>query len=346
MGRSFFWHDRFDGAHEVTLTRILHLVPSWEHVGALRRIGMLASHLEAEAYEHHVVALAGVGPDPAAIVRRTMPRTSLAAGPRLSIALTFRLRSLVYDWRADIVHAWSEGAARLARVALLGISTARTVEIPPSEMTPAVDHRRLLDEAKGGMSRDQLQAELALPPQARLLGTAGRLTREKCVIELLWALDQIRCVRDDVYLLVIGDGDARSLFERYARLYEVADRVRFLGWRSDSAALIERLDVFCSASSASGASLAMLEAMALGVPVVASDTAAHRALVAPSETGFLVNVRQRSEMARWCLRVLEDKSLAERMTAAAKRRAIDRFPVERFAAACQALYAPRRPAAG
>ena len=92
--------------------------------------------------------------------------------------------------------------------------------------------------------------------------------------------------------------------------------------------------------------MAMLEAMALGVPVVASDTAAHRALVAPSETGFLVNVRQRSEMARWCLRVLEDKSLAERMTAAAKRRAIDRFPVERFAAACQALYAPRRPAAG
>jgi glycosyltransferase involved in cell wall biosynthesis len=145
-------------------------------------------------------------------------------------------------------------------------------------------------------------------------------------------------VREDVYLLAIGDGEARPLFERYARLYEISGHVRFLGWRNDAAALIAQLDVYCTASMQSYCSLAVLEAMALGVPVVASDTPAHQTVIANGESGYLVDIGQRSEMARRCLRLLEDQELARRMSAAARERAIEQFGVAPFVEQCRRLY--------
>jgi glycosyltransferase involved in cell wall biosynthesis len=160
-------------------------------------------------------------------------------------------------------------------------------------------------------------------------------------MELLWALDQIRCVRDDVYLLVIGDGEARPLFERYARLYEISNHVRFLGWRSDAAALVAQLDVYCTASDQTYSSLGVLEAMALGIPVVAADTPASRQVILPGETGVLVDVLQRSEIARACLEVLEGADLAKRISLAA-RRAAEAFTAERLASRCRELYLGQR----
>ena len=145
------------------------------------------------------------------------------------------------------------------------------------------------------------------------------------MIELLWALDQIRCVRDDVYLLVIGDGDARPLYERYARLYEIADRVRFLGWRSDAAALIAQLGRVLLGQQRSLSSLAVLEAMALGVPVVAGDTPAHRHWSCTARPGFLWTCGNGRRWRGGACACLEDEGLAGRMRESARRRAVEKF---------------------
>jgi glycosyltransferase involved in cell wall biosynthesis len=319
-------------------TRILHLVPSWEHLGAVRRIVMLASHLERDAYESQVVALSARGPDPDTIFRTPLNCTALATGRRLRMTLAWRLRGLVKDCHANVVHAWDRAAGRLARAALAGQHGVRLVESITEKIAPAVDADAVCHEANGGQPRDRLIQALGLPVGARLLGTAGRLTRDKQVTELLWALDQMRCVRDDIYLLVLGDGEARPVFERYARLYEITDHVRFVGWRSDAAAWLAALDVYCSASTEPTTSLAVLEAMALGIPVVAGDTHAHRRLVTHGKTGFLVDVRQRSELARWCLRALEDAELAARMGEIGRRDVATRFPMGPFLEAHRRLY--------
>jgi glycosyltransferase involved in cell wall biosynthesis len=299
---------------------------------------MLASHFNRGAYEFRVLALSARGPDPGLIVRTPLHCSACAAGRRLGMTLAWRLRRLTKDWYPDVVHVWGEGAARVARAALIGKRGVRLIESATLECAPAVDADAIHREAAAGQPRGRLVEALGLPRGARLLGTAGRLNREKRVTALLWALDQIRCVRDDVYLIVIGDGDARPLFERYARLYEIADHVRFIGWRGDAAACMAALDVYCSASVEPSWSLAMLEAIALGKPVVASDTPAHRRIVMPGETGFLADVRQRSELARWCLRVLEDPELAARMSDAARRQAVERFPMRPFLDAHRRLY--------
>jgi glycosyltransferase involved in cell wall biosynthesis len=299
---------------------------------------MLASNLEPDLYESQIAVLSARGPHPSTIVGTSLHSTALASGRRLGMTLAWRLRRVVNECGATIVHAWDRAAAGIARAALLGGTGVRIVETTADELPPAVDTAATRREAGTGPTRTELLQELGLPKDGRLLGFAGRLTRDKQVKELLWALDQIRCVRDDVYLLVIGDGEARPLFERFARLYEIADHVRFVGWRGNSAAWLVALDIYCTASTRQSPSLALLEAMALGKPVVASDTPAHRRIVSPGETGLLVNTRQRSELARWCLRMLEDAELAARMSEAARRQAAKRFPIGPFLEVHRQLY--------
>ena len=78
--------------------------------------------------------------------------------------------------------------------------------------------------------------------------------------------------------------------------------------------------------------------MALGLPVVASDTAAHRRLVVPNQTGILVDLRQRWEMSRWCLRLLEDADLRARFGEAARQVVAQQFPLEPFVQTYGRLY--------
>jgi glycosyltransferase involved in cell wall biosynthesis len=319
--------------------RIVHLVSSWEHVGAVRRINLLAQHLDPAGYECHLVALSARGPDPDSIMAGRVPATALAAGERLALPLAWRLRCLTRQLRADIVHVWDRQASRVARMAFVGRSRhSRIVSASVNDLPPGIDIDPLEREASGGLSREKLLAEISMPPNALLLGTAGHLINPKEIIDLLWAMDQIRCVRDDVFLLVVGDGHARALAERYMRLYQVDDYVRFLGWRSDSTAILRWLDIYCAASLRASVSLAMLEAMALGVPVVAADTPANRTAISAGESGFLIDVGQRSEMARWCLRILEDTPLAAEMRKKAHQQAVERFPITRFVDACKKLY--------
>jgi glycosyltransferase involved in cell wall biosynthesis len=325
----------------LTRMRIVHLVSSWEHVGALRRIGYTAANLNPAEYEFELVALQARGPDPQSIMAVPLPSIALAAGKRLALPLAWRLRCLMRQSQPDGIHAWDRAAFRVARMGLIGRRhNTRIISTTAHQLPAAIDFVEVQREAHRGPFREKLLAELAIPADARLLGTAGHLTDSKEIIDLLWGLDQIRCVRQDVYLLVIGDGNARPLIERYARLYEIEDYVRFLGWRSDATAILALLDVYCSASVRTSCSLAMLEAMALGIPVVAADTPANRDVIQSGESGFLIDVAERSDVARWCLRILEDPPLAATMSENGRRRAVERFGVARLLAACKKLYGP------
>ena len=95
-------------------------------------------------------------------------------------------------------------------------------------------------------------------------------------------------------MLVIGDGPERRQLERYARLASDLDHIRFLGERGDVWRIMPHLDVLWNGSENRGLSIAILEAMAAGVPVVASDTPCNRELVVEGETGFLIPLGSRA----------------------------------------------------
>lgn len=126
--------------------------------------------------------------------------------------------------------------------------------------------------------------ELGIPRQARIIGCVGRLDRQKrqdLLIEALAALDK------ETHLLLIGEGGWRAELEQMAKKKGVAARVHFLGNRGDIPALLATMDTFCLPSDYEGMSNALLEAMAAGKKIVASDIPENKVLITHGTTGLL-----------------------------------------------------------
>ena len=205
-------------------------------------------------------------------------------------------------------------------------------QAPFAPRTPQNPPRRTAD------SRAEFLQELGLPPDVRLIGAVGRLWPQKRVKDLVWAIDQLRTMCPQAHLLVIGDGPQRAALERLRRLYEVEAGAHFLGNRTDVARFLPHFDAFWLASAYEGQSNALMEAMAAGVAVVASDIPANRELVTSGENGVLVPLNVRSEFARRTLMLLEDLALATKLAAAGRQRMLAEFSVERMVDRYAALY--------
>jgi glycosyltransferase involved in cell wall biosynthesis len=145
-------------------------------------------------------------------------------------------------------------------------------------------------------------------------------------------------VRRDAHLLVAGEGPQRWRLERFRRQVQNEDHVHLLGERDDVPRLVSLCDIFASASQYEGQPNAMLEAMAAGRPVVASDIAGHRDLVVPDVTGHLVPLGDRAEFTRWINELLDDRELAEGLGAAGRARVEAEFSVSAMIARYAELY--------
>ncbi|HZN36918.1 MAG TPA: glycosyltransferase [Pirellulaceae bacterium] len=177
------------------------------------------------------------------------------------------------------------------------------------------------------ISREQLLTELKLPPNARLIGAVGRLWPQKRVKDLIWAADLLKTTRDDTHLLIIGDGPQRWRLERYREQNRMIDRAHFLGERSDVPQILPHLDALWLGSEYEGQSNAIMEAMAAGVPVIATDIPGNRDLVVPDVTGYLVPIGERFEFARRTHWLLEDADLRKRLGEAGRERIQSEFSV-------------------
>jgi glycosyltransferase involved in cell wall biosynthesis len=188
------------------------------------------------------------------------------------------------------------------------------------------------------VSREEHLKELGLPSNARLLGAVGRLWPQKRVKDLIWAADLLKTTRDDAHLLVIGDGPQRSRLERYRDQSLITERVHFLGERDDVPRLMQHFDVLWLASEYEGQSNAIMEAMAVGVPVIATDIPGNRDLVVDGVTGYLVPVGDRFEFTRRTHWLLDDESLRRRLGDAGRQRVLTDFTVEQMVGRHAALY--------
>ncbi len=187
--------------------------------------------------------------------------------------------------------------------------------------------------------RDRRRAELCgLPSEAKVLGYVGRLARQKRVIDLIWMMVLLENVRDDTYLVLVGDGPEREWLERFARDLDIESRVLFLGHRQDIPAILPLMDAFCLASDFEGMSNSVMEAMAVGLPVLASDIPANRELVVEGQTGYLIPVGDRAAYARAALSLFERPDMAERLGAAGRHRMATEFSVPQMIAAYAKIY--------
>lgn len=350
--------------------RILQIIPSLDQAGAEKQMSLLARGLPPREFDVHVCALTRGGPLQAGLAKAGIPVTVIGKRWRLDPHALWRLVRHVARLRPDLIHTWmfaanayGQAAARAAGVDCL-VAGQRCVDSWKGSSELAIDRyiarhcSRVVVNSPGvrdfywdhglpaekirvilngvppaeptGTTRRQLLSEFGLPGHSRLVGLIGRLWPQKRVKDAIWAADLLKVARDDVHLLVIGDGPHRDRLRKYRDQVRIRDKVHFLGHRGDVPRLMPHLDVLWSTSGYEGQSNAILEAMAAGVPVVATDIPGTRDLVVPETTGYLVPVGDRAGIARCTYRLLEDPELARRFGEAGRERVQGEFSVEKM----------------
>ena len=127
------------------------------------------------------------------------------------------------------------------------------------------------------------------------------------------------------HLVLIGDGPERSAVELLVRQLDLQNQVCFLGKQDSFVEVLQHSDLFLLPSESESFGLAALEAMACGVPVIATDIHGLPEVVSHEETGLLSAVGDIDSMAKDCLKLLKDPKLQQRFSVNARRRAAEDF---------------------
>ena len=194
-----------------------------------------------------------------------------------------------------------------------------------------------LPECPGLEVRARARAALGVMADDVAVGVVGRLSPQKAHHVLFEAV--ARCLPDvpSVRLVVIGDGELGPRLHRSAEQLGIGHRTTFLGTRRDVPLLLPGLDVSCLSSVHEGVPIALIEAMAAGVPIVASDCGAVRDIVEDGEQGYLIPVGDVDRFADRLRLLAGDPDLRARLGKAGRARAEREFDIERTARAYEEL---------
>lgn len=206
----------------------------------------------------------------------------------------------------------------------------RRVELVPS----FVDTTKLRPPSRD--ERSAARRRLGIDDDRPVLSTVAKLSPNKGHTYMIRALPAIRTVAPDVLYLIPGEGDAewrgegglRGALEREAAQLGVADHVRFLGYYDDLPGLLHATDLLCSPSLREGMQVALLEAMAVGLPIVATAIGGTPDAVVDGECGLLVPPEDPAALAAAVNALLTDPARMQAMGLAARARAARRFDAE------------------
>jgi glycosyltransferase involved in cell wall biosynthesis len=169
-----------------------------------------------------------------------------------------------------------------------------------------------------------------------VIGNVARLAEQKGHRTLLAAVPKVLEHHPEVRFVIAGEGELRAELERLAEPF--GEHVVFLGKVSEIPDLLASFSVFAFPSRYEGFCLAVIEAQAAGVPVVATPVGGIRDTVVDGETGYVVPVGDATALAERLVYVLDHPDEARRVAAKARRRARERYSQQRMVAETLALY--------
>ncbi|MFN2582566.1 MAG: glycosyltransferase [Candidatus Dormibacteria bacterium] len=188
----------------------------------------------------------------------------------------------------------------------------------------------------GAVPRSALSRHL---PCRNMVGVVARLLPEKGVDVFLRAAARLTQVRPRMCFVVVGDGPERGALQELADELGIRSTVGFLGPRAEAVSTIQRLDVLCVPSRSEGTPLVVLEAMAAGTPIVASNVGGIPEQVKHQHEALLVPPEDDEALAEQIRRVLEHRLLRLRLTRRARRRVRREFSAARMVNALEHVYA-------
>jgi glycosyltransferase involved in cell wall biosynthesis len=242
--------------------------------------------------------------------------------------LYLRLERALARWSFAVVHV-SESQAGEARA--LGLAPAGRTRVIVNGIDAALV-RAVAERAP--MSR----AALGLRPDALVLATVARFDPVKRLEVLVRAVPLLVARVPEAQLLIVGDGPERDTLRALARTLAPGDGVVFAGAIPDAARVLPVVDLYVTASRREGLPLAVLEAMACGLPVLATAAPGHVDAVEPEVTGRLVPLDDAPGLAAAAALLLRDPALRARMGRAGRERVERHFSRARVLAEIADLY--------
>lgn len=198
-----------------------------------------------------------------------------------------------------------------------------------------INFNRLTHDKKGV---EQVRQKLGVPPEGKVIGMLAHLTLSKDHVTFLRAAAIINQIRPDTRFALVGDGPLRSKLENLSQELGIASKTVFFGEQQDVGTYLSAFDVAVLTSQAEGCSNSLLEAMALGKPVVANDVGGNRELVHHGETGLLVPFGNAEAVVDAIMSLIRDPEVARAIGRRARENITSQFSLEKMVQQYQSLY--------
>jgi len=180
--------------------------------------------------------------------------------------------------------------------------------------------------------------ELGLPAEGHLAGTVANLSPQKDLSTFIRAIARIGDLSKQASFLIVGDGPLRGRLEDEARKLGVLGRMLFVGQKVDVVPYLRSLDLFVLSSNREGSSNALLEAMATGLPVIATRVGGNIEAVKEGVTGYFYDVGDDRELARLMILLLSDPGLGRELGRAGKERVSRDFDMLKYISRMETVY--------
>jgi glycosyltransferase involved in cell wall biosynthesis len=192
-----------------------------------------------------------------------------------------------------------------------------------------IDTERFDPENVSPSERAQVRCEIGVSDGAPIIGVIAELIPRKRLQDTLHAFAKIRCQHPDAALIILGSGEQRTELEALAAKLGLTEHVRFLGFRRDLPRFIACMDVFAFSTAQEGLPAALMEAMCMGVPSVATNIRGNRDIIVDGENGLLVPLGDPGAMAKACNRLIGDKQLGSALASRGRDLIVSKYDTNR-----------------
>jgi len=230
----------------------------------------------------------------------------------------------------------------VAGVATVSHEVARMVvrewHVPECKVSVVHNGVCLAGQDEGPGVRESWRRELGVDPSDVLIGTVATFRPVKGLHTMLEAMALVAKTAAHAKLVLLGDGPLKPDLEATVRRLGLESVVRFPGWRVDATRLLPAMDVFVLSSLSEGISLALLEAMAARVPVVATEVGGNREIIKGPNCGLLVPPQSPRDLAHALLSLIGNPTWRCELGAGGRRRVEEGFSLKRMVGDYADLY--------
>jgi glycosyltransferase involved in cell wall biosynthesis len=252
---------------------------------------------------------------------KALAAARLARVPRMVMTYHTPSLNIQYNLKGKIVWWFGRSAGNLRIISLSKSNKQLLVnkyKFSP-EQVGIIPHGLEPDKFSVQVNAKKMRQELHIPPEAFVIICVARLSEQKAHEILIDAFAQVVPHNPGpIYLLLVGEGERRSWLEEYAKRLNLTDRIRFLGYRDDVPQLLYIGDLFVLSSDFEGLPFAVLEAMAMGKPIIATAVDGIMDILENNRTGLLVPPRDSNRLRNAILHLWCDQMFAKKLGDAAK----------------------------